>query len=211
MTFSRARRPEQKQQRRDAILAAARELAVKRGVREVSLGALAAAVGLAKSNVVRYFGTREEVFLTLAAAEWRAWAEAVTARLATGDGLVTVLVDTLAERHLFCDLLAHSPTSLEHNISVEAAREFKTVVIATIAALGAQAAAADPSLPEQEATELVMLATALAGTLHAVTNPPPTIAELYAQDPEIAAVCPPFSPTLHRALTACARGFQTMR
>jgi AcrR family transcriptional regulator len=51
--FVRARRPEQKRQRREAILAAARELAIEAGVRNVSLGGVAAAVGLAKSNIVR--------------------------------------------------------------------------------------------------------------------------------------------------------------
>ncbi|MEV1248540.1 helix-turn-helix domain-containing protein, partial [Nonomuraea sp. NPDC049750] len=52
-----------------AILAAARELALRSGVRTVSLCAVAAAVGLAKSNVVRYFGTREEIYLELAGAQ----------------------------------------------------------------------------------------------------------------------------------------------
>ena len=55
--FLRARRPEHKQQRRDAILVAARDLARTSGVRNVSLGAVAEAVGLAKSNISRYFGT----------------------------------------------------------------------------------------------------------------------------------------------------------
>jgi AcrR family transcriptional regulator len=69
--FARARRPEQKQQRREAILEAARRLAVEHGVNHVSLGGVAAEVGLAKSNVVRYFGTREEIYLELAAEGWR--------------------------------------------------------------------------------------------------------------------------------------------
>ncbi|HEX2171460.1 MAG TPA: helix-turn-helix domain-containing protein, partial [Dehalococcoidia bacterium] len=64
--FLRARRPEQKQQRREAILEVARQLAVESGVDNVSLGNVAAAVGLTKSNVVRYFGTREEIYLELA-------------------------------------------------------------------------------------------------------------------------------------------------
>ncbi|HEU4330550.1 MAG TPA: helix-turn-helix domain-containing protein, partial [Lapillicoccus sp.] len=63
--FMRARRPEHKQQRREAILDAARDLALRRGVRAITLGDLAEAVGLAKSNVVRYFGTREEIFVEL--------------------------------------------------------------------------------------------------------------------------------------------------
>jgi len=41
--FVRARRPEHKQQRREAILEAARDLALRRGVRTITLGDLAEA------------------------------------------------------------------------------------------------------------------------------------------------------------------------
>src|SRR5687767_6509519 len=115
--FLRARRPEHKQQRRDTILAAARQLAVDSGVGHVSLGNVATAVGLAKSNVVRYFGTREEIYLELAAECWRDWRDEVLERLHAGDDVVDTLTETLDVRPLFCDLLSHSATSLEHNVS----------------------------------------------------------------------------------------------
>ncbi|GAA3114098.1 hypothetical protein GCM10020001_036600 [Nonomuraea salmonea] len=146
--FRRARRPEHKQQRREAILAAARELARTSGVRNVSLGAVADAVGLAKSNIVRYFGTREEIYLELLAEEWRSWADAVAAALhdepaGQAEGVrrvVGVLTGTLVERPLFCDLMSHSSNSLEHNVSVSAARMYKRTAIGVTAELGAQVA-----------------------------------------------------------------------
>ena len=70
MSYQRARRPEQKEERREAILAAAHALAVERSVRAVSLGDIAREVGLAKSNLLRYFESREEIFLTLLLREW---------------------------------------------------------------------------------------------------------------------------------------------
>ncbi len=73
MSYQRARRPEQKEERREAILAAARDLAVERSVRAVSLGDIAREVGLAKSNLLRYFESREEIFLTLLLREWEGW------------------------------------------------------------------------------------------------------------------------------------------
>lgn len=144
--FVRARRPEQKQQRRETILAAAGELALEHGVRGVTLGSVAEVVGLAKSNVIRYYGTREEIFLVLTAEGWREWREAVSARLGAGDDAVTVLAGTLAERPLFCDLLSHTATTLEHNISLDAARIFKHAVLATVRALGADVSRALPGL-----------------------------------------------------------------
>lgn len=212
--FVRARRPEHKRQRREAILAAARDLAEESGMRNVSLGGVAAAVGLAKSNVVRYFGTREEIYLELAAESWTEWATEVAERLhhaAGPDETVTALTETLADRPLFCDLLSHTSTTLEHNVSVPAARAFKRVVLGVLADLGADVARAHGGLTDGEGFELAAAATALAGTFYPVSNPPPSLVALYAEDPDIAAACPPFLPTLTRVVSALAAGLPTLR
>src|ERR1700759_2192705 len=80
--FQRARRPEQKEQRREAILAAAADLARRDGVRAVTLSAIAGAVGIHKSALLRYFETREAIFLELTGREWGEWREATSAALA---------------------------------------------------------------------------------------------------------------------------------
>lgn len=212
--FLRARRPEHKQQRREAILVAARELALRDGVRNVSLGGVATAVGLAKSNLARYFATREEIYLELAAQEWRDWERAVLGRLAGAEGaqdVVDSLAETLAERPLFCDLLSHSASSLEHNVTVDAARAFKLQVIESITNLARAVARAHPDLTDREAYELVAVASGLAGMLYPAANPPPVLAQLYAQDPVVAAACVPFVPTVKRALAAFAAGLPTLR
>ncbi|MEV0148294.1 MULTISPECIES: TetR family transcriptional regulator [unclassified Nonomuraea] len=211
--FLRARRPEHKQQRREAILAAARDLALQSGVRTVSLRAVATAAGLAKSNVVRYFGTREEIYLELAAEEWQGWRQAATERLraagAPGD-VVDALAETLVARPLMCDLLGHISASLEHNVSLEAARAFKVVLLDVGAGLGAEVARAT-GLTDGEGLELVGAATGLAASLYPMANPSPVLTELYAQEPWIAAARPPFLPTLKRALTALLAGLPTLR
>jgi AcrR family transcriptional regulator len=210
-TFMRARRPEHKQQRRAAILTAARELALESGVRNVSLGSVAAAVGLAKSNVVRYFGTREEIYLELTAECWRDWAGEVVERLRSRDDVVDVLAETLATRRLFCDLLSQVATSLEHNVSVPAARDFKREVLGIIGELGAAVAQARPDLTEGESVELIAAVIGLASMLYPAANPSPTLVEVYAQNPDLAAACVPFLPTMKRALAAMAAGLPTLR
>jgi AcrR family transcriptional regulator len=209
--FLRARRPEQKEQRRTAILTAARELALESGVRNVSLSSVATAVGLAKSNVVRYFGTREEIYLELAAGCWRDWADEVVRRLTARDDVVDVLAETLAERSLFCDLLGHAATSLEHNVSVPAARDFKRAVLGVIGELSVAIAQARPDLTEGEGFELVAAASGLAGMLYPAANPPTTLLEVYAQNPDLAAACVPFLPTMKRALAALVAGLPALR
>ena len=211
--FLRARRPEHKQQRREAILAAARDLARTSGVRNVSLGAVAEAVGLAKSNIARYFGTREEIYLELLTEEWRQWAQAASTRLRDAHGTpeaMAALAETLVDRPLFCDLLSHVSTSLEHNVSVPAAHTFKHTVHDLLAGMGAEVAHAT-QLTEREGRELVATAGSLAGTLYRAANPPPVLAQVYAEDPELAASRPALLPTLVRALSALAAGLPTLR
>src|ERR1700759_5621974 len=115
--FQRARRPEQKEQRREAILAAAADLARRDGVRAVSLSDIARAVDIHKSALLRYFETREQIFLELTAREWRDWEAATTAALAAlapGDAEATAasLAKTFVERPLLCDLLPHAALNL---------------------------------------------------------------------------------------------------
>jgi AcrR family transcriptional regulator len=210
-TFRRARRPEQKQERREAILAAARDLAVRSGVRNVTLGYIASAVCLAKSNVVRYFGTREEIYLELTAREWHDWERAVLERLQAGDDLVDVLAETLEERPLFCDLLSQCATNLEHNVSVEAARAFKLDSIHVIEELGAVIARVHPGLTAGEGAELVGAAAGLASLLYPSAHPPPVLAELYTHDPAVAAAVGQFVPTVKRMLAALVAGLPTLR
>src|ERR1700689_5058312 len=79
--FQRARSTAAKRQREDAILDAARTLGVERGIRQITLTEIADAVGMHKSALLRYFETREQIFLRLTADGWREWSAAVRAEL----------------------------------------------------------------------------------------------------------------------------------
>jgi AcrR family transcriptional regulator len=212
--FRRARRPEQKQERRAAILRAARELAAGSGVRNVSLGFIASAVGLAKSNVVRYFGTREEIYLELTTQEWQDYERVVIRRLAAASGLdevVDVLAGELEQRPLFCDLIGECATTLEHNVSLDVVRAFKLDAVRVVSELGAAIARAHPSLTSSEGVELAAAAVTIAGVLYPMATPPPVVAQLYAEEPALAAICPQFTPTLKRMLMAIAVGLPVLR
>src|ERR1700759_199203 len=79
--FQRARSAHAKQERESAILAAARELGAARGIRAVTLTDIADAVGMHKSAMLRYFETREQIFLRLTALGWREWSADLRSRL----------------------------------------------------------------------------------------------------------------------------------
>jgi AcrR family transcriptional regulator len=101
VTFQRARSAEQREQRRRAILDAATALLERAPVAELSLTALARQAGLAKSNVLRYFESREAVLLELLDAASRDWLAGLPAELdaglagPAGDGPVAVPVCAL--------------------------------------------------------------------------------------------------------------------
>ena len=79
--FQRARSTAAKQQREASILDAARQLGTERGIRQVTLTEIADAVGMHKSALLRYFETREEIFLRLTAEGWREWSGSLRAGL----------------------------------------------------------------------------------------------------------------------------------
>jgi AcrR family transcriptional regulator len=212
--FQRARRPDQKDQRRETILATACELAERSGVARVSLGDIATAVGLAKSNVLRYFGTREEIYLQLAMREGDDWARAVTAGLAPARGYLAVaaaLADAYADRPLYCDLTTHAETMLEHNVSVAALKAYKDWAIEVYLRIGRLIAAADPELTELDGAGLVMAASAFVTKLFPLTRPSAALSELYEREPAIARAFPPFRPTLRRMIAATAAGLPRVR
>jgi AcrR family transcriptional regulator len=71
--FQRARQPKQIEQRQEAILEAALVLFQKKGLENVTLADIAENVGTVKSNIYRYFDSREHIYLRVLqrqASEW---------------------------------------------------------------------------------------------------------------------------------------------
>lgn len=212
--FQRARSPEQKAQRRAAILAAAARLARAKGVRRVSLGDIAAEVNLTKSNVLRYFETREDIYLQLTAGGYREWASRVTARLEPLDAvdpaaIGTALAEGLAEDPLFCDLVSEGPAALEHNVSADVILAFKGPLHQALNDLASVLAARQPGLDLSTAKELVVGVVVLAAGLWPWCNPPPVLADLYGTHAEIVGPRMEFVAQLRRLAEAMVRGSLT--
>jgi AcrR family transcriptional regulator len=219
--FQRARRPEHKQQRRDAILTGARELAVRDGVRAVSLSDIAGAVGIHKSALLRYFETREEIFLELAAAAWRDWEAGLSEALTTADRgasardreafVAATLAGSFASRPLFCDLLVHTPLNLERHVSVDAVRRYKLQSLGSVQAASRHVHRFLPEITEPEARELVSALATITGSLWQIANPPAVLAELYRSEPELAHACVEVRSRLQRTAEVMIAGFPASR
>jgi AcrR family transcriptional regulator len=212
--FQRARSAEAKQQRESAILDAAVRLGAARGIREVTLTDIADAVGMHKSAMLRYFETREQIFLRLTALGWREWSAALRQRLGSCSPGVDVAVvaeafaSSLVARPMFCDLLAQAPLNLERNVSIESVRSFKLVTLEEVGAIS-QELTRLLGLAEQPAIDVIATATSLAGALWQMATPGPQVRDLYRSDPRLAHAIVEVAPRLTRVLTAMLTGLSS--
>ena len=121
--------------RRSAIMTSAREMLVEKNVADISLRELSDRIGLAKSNVLRYFDSREAIFLEVLDEEFQAWLADLEARLGRPRArkanygneirVATAVADSLTDRQLLCGLIGSMAGVLERNISFGFARDFK--------------------------------------------------------------------------------------
>ena len=133
--FQRARQPEQKEQRRQELLDAAARLLGDGGLEAVTLTAIARAAKVAKSNIYRYFGSREEILLEILVDDELAWVrdlERALYGMGGGDEIDTVasiMARTIAARPITCQLISVVANVLEHNLTPEAVLRFKSRVL----------------------------------------------------------------------------------
>lgn len=184
--FQRARTEQQRDERREHILAVARELLTTRRVAELGLNELARHVGLAKSNVLRYFGSREAVLLELTRREYTGWLDEVTSTQ-PGDapGFAAKLATAAVARPLLADLLSGLMTTLEHNVSTGEIVSFKLAMYEQLARLQD---ALDQALgPVQEPQRLTLIPGihALIVEFHSLAHPSDALRQAARQDPRI--------------------------
>jgi AcrR family transcriptional regulator len=198
VTFQRARRPEQLAARRTAILTSARELLAEKAVADISLRELSDRIGLAKSNVLRYFDSREAIFLEILDEEFDGWLADLEAGLgrprvrkpnyANEIRVAAVIADSLTERQSLCELVASMAVVLERNISYEFARDFKARATARIAELAQLVATHLPWLPRDFADFFAEGALTLLAGMYPFSVPTEpvraAIAELGIPEPE---------------------------
>jgi AcrR family transcriptional regulator len=213
--FQRARSTEAKEQREAAILQAARALAANHGVRQITLTDLADAVGMHKSALLRYFETREQIFLVLTAEGWSEWSSALRKELAQLERLSPVAVaavfaKTLTARPMFCDLLAQAPLNLERNVSLDAVRAFKLVALNEVKVIGSELKRL-LGLSSRQATDTVATATSMAGALWQMATPGPQVSALYRSEPELAHAIVDVGPQLTHILEGLLTGYLTQK
>jgi AcrR family transcriptional regulator len=183
-TFQRARRPEQREARREAILDAAEAMLANDPTSQISLREISRRVGLATSNVLRYFDSREAIFLELLARESTSWLDTLEHELdqlkpSTGvdacERVAAIWAATLAERPTLCELWSVMSSVLERNVTVETVRAFKHGAIARNQRLGDLVARRIDGLRPEPAEEVASMSSAFIAGMWPLANPGPTV------------------------------------
>ncbi|MCG8417754.1 MAG: TetR family transcriptional regulator [Proteobacteria bacterium] len=209
--WQRARQPEQKQQRRQDILDAAAGLFDERGFEGVSLNAIARHAGLAKSNLYRYFGSREEIFLGLLIDDYAEYVDGLDALLgplvATDDpaAVAAAIASAAAARPRMCALTAVLPGVIEQNLSEDSFLAFKTHVLGVSDRIARLLRVALPSLSIDRAYQFQRYVQALVASLWSMS----TVASKFPrvmERPEFSRVCVDFEADLRQSVTAVLRG-----
>lgn len=213
MSFQRARSPEQKEERRAQLLTVASEmLHAELLPSELSLNELARRAGMAKSNVYRYFESREALLLELLSAEWLALFDPAVLDLGQ-DGepplelaeLTERFARAVASRPLLGRLLSVLPSTLEHNVTVETIREFKRSSLALAERAARLFHCRAPELSREQHFELLSEAIVLVTGLWPHAHPAPAVAEAL-KAPELSPFRHDFERDLARSLLLLARG-----
>jgi AcrR family transcriptional regulator len=216
-TFQRARSEEQREVRRKAILDAAAGMLAGMPVAEVTLNELSRRAGLAKSNVLRYFESREAVLLELLDSMSQEWLAGLEKELTAavdagappferGDQLAAALAASLASRPVLCDLIGAQAAVLERNVSPQVAAQYKRASLANVAALGHRALGRVPELGEQDSFRLAAAAMMATGALWPHARPSAAMLAAYRSDPDLAAMRIDFTGTLREVLEVFIAG-----
>lgn len=210
-TWQRARRPEQKQERIDAILEAAAALLDEDGLEGTGLNAIARRAGMSKANVYGYFESREAILLRLYLDETEAWSRALSVRLrklgadAEIPAVARAYTATIERRRRFCTLFASVASVLEHNVGADTVAAFKREFVETVEPVVVALAVAIPPLSRDQAFSA--LATLVMATIgfwpHA--HPAPVVREVLAR-PEFTRVRIDFKSTVEAHATAYLTG-----
>ena len=212
--MQRARRAEQKAQRRSAILEAAEALFEPGSYELPPAAQIAVKAGLAKGTLYLYFRTKEEIYLAVLGRGYARWSE----RMMEGLSGEWPRLDPFLRRYIaFCVanpktmfLACMGPVMLERNISEESAFAFKKGLADATRRVGELLSVAFPPLGVDQARKLFLHMLVLTIGLWQQTHPPEAVRRALARE-ELKAIRLDFEKDLYAALEALWKGYRGTR
>ena len=181
----RARKSEDKEERRQAIVAAAAELWDETTYADFTMSEVAERAGVVKGTVYLYFETKEQLFLALVGEMLSDFFDDLDARLHEGgrwskSRVAQALADSLDGRDAFIRILTTLGSICEHNVAFEHALAFKRLMRDRFAQTAARIAKRLPFLTVESAARFVTHVSALVTGFAHMTYPSPVMDQVYA-------------------------------
>jgi len=176
----RARTPEQKQARKNAIVQAARQLMGDTSIDDITIAALADCSGLARGTAYTYFSSKEALFLSVMESDLRDWVDGLTLQVEAvstsnaKDTVPALIGESLWQHPRLLDLMATLHTTLETRASEEDIRQFKLTITGIIQPFAALIEA-KCQLAEGAGYSFLVIANALAIGLGQMARPTPRL------------------------------------
>ena len=208
----RARSAEDKDLRRAHLIEAATRLFADADFDAVTIARVAEAAGVAKGTAYIYFATKEALFLELVRADLLLWLDDLVLKLRRlrarnpSDAVPAAMARSLAEHPALCRLLILLHTVIEPKIDAASAVDFKYFLRDLLSRVSAEIVNKLPAMQTEQAQTLVLQMHALVISVAQLASPPPVIAQVIADNPELQFMQIDFESFLRSTLTTLVRG-----
>lgn len=166
MNWQRATTNEKKSERKAAICDAALTLFNEQGYEKVTFNGIASKAGFTKSNMYRYFSSKEEIFLVIFSELFEAWFQECVQRLqqlpvqADKQAFAELWVTSHKQHRAFLELTPLLFVSLECNSSYEQLLRFKGFSMDLLFQLATEIGRVYPALAGEKSFEFLTLSFA---------------------------------------------------
>ncbi len=214
MNWLRARTDEKKHERKEAIYKAALFLFKNNGYEGVSLNGIASEAGFTKSNMYRYFSSKEEIFLNIFMDLFRNWYADCTQRLQKLQQNVEVehFAETWVASYMshpqFLDLTPILFISLESNSSYEQLLEFKQLSMNLLFQLANEISNVYPNIQDEKAFRFLTLSFAATANYWAAESRQNEALNRIYQLEQFKELKPDFKNNLTASVEVIIRGIQ---
>ena len=213
MNLQRARTDEKKNERKEAIYKAAFALFKKNGYDKVSFNGIAVEAGFTKSNMYRYFSSKEEIFLNVFADLFEKWFEDCSHQLQKLEQdeaikhFAKTWVKSLMSHPKFLDLTPLLFLSLEKNSSFAQLLEFKTHAKSLLYQISIEIGRIYPDIQGEKAFRFLTLSYAATANYWAATSQSEPLKKIYQMD-EFKELKPNFEIDLTTSIEIIIRGIK---
>ncbi|MCW8863246.1 MAG: TetR/AcrR family transcriptional regulator [Colwellia sp.] len=213
MNWKRARTDEKKNERKEAIYEAAYTLFKANGYDKVSFNGIASEAGFTKSNMYRYFSSKEEIFLNVFASLFEQWFEDYCARLQKlnederVDNFIKAWVHSFLAHPKLMDLMPILFSSLEKNSSYQQLQAFKRLSKSLLYRITLEIGRIYPQVQGEKAFRFLSLGYAVTVNCWTANSQSEALTKLY-QEEEFKDLKPDFEYDLSESIEIIIRGLR---